>query len=1808
MTAATKAGEANTSAINAASSATNAAGSASTATTQAELAAGSATAAGGSATAAGNSATTASTKATEASNSASAANASSISASSSSLGAATAAASVFPSNFLEGDTFWTELLGAPSAPQRPNNWTIVNDPTHGRLLRVTNPTLNQQLRTRSLLAPTPGRRYRLEVTARVAAYTGTSPVQLILTAYGLNATYNSIYYSGYLKDINPGTTNASAQYTANTGFFTIYLEFTVVDEPNAAWIAPAVYITNPGAVSPNSAVVEYKSFVVRDITEQAKAAGSAAAAATSASTADTKATEAGLSASAASSSATTASTKATEAGTYANNASNSASGAAGSASSASSSAGVAASARDAAQLASRATYPDNFLDPNNWTGWGSWGGSASFNGTNAITMAGGSVLSMFTVPLVAGETYRITARHRVTSAGASQTYLGIATNNGGAVWGISSKPSAAVNVWETTVAELTAAQILAADPNATSIRPGILIGYNRLANGEVSSIKIETVTATKQAEASATAAAGSAASASASSTTAGQQATAAQGSATTASTKAGEASSSASNAATSASTALGHANSAASSASLAATTYYKTVLVDGNPNFDQGLEGWGISGPGVISPTAVNRQNVLTSPAGVQVNIESSKAYPINNAAQKFRLRAGFAAGGSTTSLMYLGITFYDSAGNYIQATDGTGNYVLTQGTTLNPATSGWFERWAIIGKEPTGLAVGGNPGFVTGTLLIPAAAASFKLFGLLNYGAKAGAVNYLDFFTVEDVTSEIAGLGYANASASSASSAAASKQGADEASSAASSAKTAAETARGQAQTYASNASTSASNAAGSANTASAQATLASTTYQASVRLTRNEDFEFGTTAWRNSATGGANSADTAWRAATNWAGRANALVQRAPGGAQLYADYLVPILPGRVYRAEALFFIENGTGFAQMYAGFQMMDAAGVPIGTNTGHYYFLGGNSYPAGSGWVEVQSQPFSTATWNNGIAQARPLILYNYQNNANIGIGGIGYLRIVDITEAWRAEGSAAASASSAATAGTKATEAGNSASAANQSRIDAAAANTNANSAASQAAQSAVLADQKASAASASSTLAASYTDKIIANDIDFEMDLAVPPAAQWSSHPNGANALNTRFVKTMAWDNVSTLYLPREAGSVSFFSKKTIQIDPSRTYRMSTRVGAYFNGGSGAQTRMYIGFVGLDAAGNVVDHGSYGSYRYSAMVGTMIPDGTITPVSVEITGSGNDSWLKFPPGTKQIRLMGILNENGSTNHSYVDYIRFEDVTQEKLAQAQAGIATTQAAQASSQAAAAQSSAVLAASLGTGSLLANATFADYPGSFPPPKWVIWGGTGGRTYGNGDPHTPGVPIEGSPWGFYSAATAAEGVGVYQQFPSSGGRFEVSGTVQLRGGTGFSGAGVLVYGLNGNGDVVASGVINFATDPDLSGTMWGRAAGADTTIFRWSKQIDLINPAVVNIRVYAMTNWSGFDGLMAAKTMSWLKCSIKAAEGTNRLSGIDARISSVESVSATANAAMASRASALESRAGSLESRTTITEQTTADLASKSAAARIQLLASTPGGRASVTIRSDTNNGAGVDIEGDVTFKGKVMFNNGTIMFVQGLGFGSSNQFIEWLGPAKANLNQCTEAEAIRYVRTDGSAYFRGTFLAGSLRSSNANPGVGQNVTADTGLISSNGGAIVAQASWDYTWTQVFDYPATTQGAQNFDSAAAANGATDRGSNNWQGMQSPTLGSNSLAIQKDGATVASVSTTTGTRTTAGWRPIPGDSPGRLTVTTTMALSTTYSDPERSTRQRAFRAVLTRGYLNVPTSQFVGITTVE
>lgn len=77
------------------------------------------------------------------------------------------------------------------------------------------------------------------------------------------------------------------------------------------------------------------------------------------------------------------------------------------------------------------------------------------------------------------------------------------------------------------------------------------------------------------------------------------------------------------------------------------------------------------------------------------------------------------------------------------------------------------------------------------------------------------------------------------------------------------------------------------------------------------------------------------------------------------------------------------------------------------------------------------------------------------------------------------------------------------------------------------------------------------------------------------------------------------------------------------------------------------------------------------------------------------------------------------------------------------------------------------------------------------------------------------------------------------------------------------------------------------------------------------------------------------------------------------------------------------------------------------------------------------------------GTGLKLANDLYIgPGRIVVDTGTHMKVMGQGFGTSNQFIEWYGPKMA-LNQCSEATAITFIKTNGDAYFGGQLSAGTL---------------------------------------------------------------------------------------------------------------------------------------------------------------------
>lgn len=108
--------------------------------------------------------------------------------------------------------------------------------------------------------------------------------------------------------------------------------------------------------------------------------------------------------------------------------------------------------------------------------------------------------------------------------------------------------------------------------------------------------------------------------------------------------------------------------------------------------------------------------------------------------------------------------------------------------------------------------------------------------------------------------------------------------------------------------------------------------------------------------------------------------------------------------------------------------------------------------------------------------------------------------------------------------------------------------------------------------------------------------------------------------------------------------------------------------------------------------------------------------------------------------------------------------------------------------------------------------------------------------------------------------------------------------------------------------------------------------------------------------------------------------------------------------------------------------------------------------------------------------------DVT-NGRTIARTGAFMKVTGIPFGSSNQFIEWFGPYFPSLSSCTEANAVQYLKTNGSAYFGGTLSAGILRNSIQTTDQASNASVVLGPFGTNGGAKTYVLSYVYTFGYV-----------------------------------------------------------------------------------------------------------------------------
>ncbi len=233
-------------------------------------------------------------------------------------------------------------------------------------------------------------------------------------------------------------------------------------------------------------------------------------------------------------------------------------------------------------------------------------------------------------------------------------------------------------------------------------------------------------------------------------------------------------------------------------------------------------------------------------------------------------------------------------------------------------------------------------------------------------------------------------------------------------------------------------------------------------------------------------------------------------------------------------------------------------------------------------------------------------------------------------------------------------------------------------------------------------------------------------------------------------------------------------------------------------------------------------------------------------------------------------------------------------------------------------------------------------------------------------------------------------------------------------------------------------------------------------------------------------------------------------------------------------------------------------------------------------------------------------------GALKFTIGGNALYVGRGFGTSNQFFFWFGPAQANLNTCSESLGVVWFRNDGAAYFGGSLSAGVLRNAYQTTSIANNAQLETPIYGSNGGTIQVVLSYSWSASQVKFYAADSTGLAQYNADVAAFGGS--GSPDTFDATIAETGGAVISLERriGAGAYGNVSTLTvsgGTRRMAGTRPTPGDAAGNATFTQNFGGSTTYTDPAMSTSDRQYRATITSRTISVlPSNQKQSVSIVS
>ncbi len=211
-------------------------------------------------------------------------------------------------------------------------------------------------------------------------------------------------------------------------------------------------------------------------------------------------------------------------------------------------------------------------------------------------------------------------------------------------------------------------------------------------------------------------------------------------------------------------------------------------------------------------------------------------------------------------------------------------------------------------------------------------------------------------------------------------------------------------------------------------------------------------------------------------------------------------------------------------------------------------------------------------------------------------------------------------------------------------------------------------------------------------------------------------------------------------------------------------------------------------------------------------------------------------------------------------------------------------------------------------------------------------------------------------------------------------------------------------------------------------------------------------------------------------------------------------------------------------------------------------------------------------------------------GRIIYDNGTVMRVQGSGFGTSNQFIDWYGlrTAGGDISLCSESNARWYLKVNGDPFYDGPVGAEVIKVSAATTNTLADASISIGPYSTPGGtksiAVTYSFTRRYNWT--------------FNNASVAGTA-------------PTA---TVLIEKSTNGGSSWSTASTINVTGNVQAGPGGPETYADVT--MSGSQTITDSEGATSNLMFRARMTARTLpstsgtftSTPTTQTINVTSTE